>query len=545
MKVCIVGGVAGGATAAARLRRLNEKAQIIMFERGEYISFANCGLPYHISGAIEEREALLLQTPASFHGRYLVDVRTQHEVTAINKERKTLTVKKLSGGELYEESYDYLILSPGAYPFVPPMELATGAQYFTLRDIPDLDRIMQRLTTSGVSSALVIGGGFIGIEVAENLIERGLETHLVELSPQVLAPLDQDMANILHRKMRDKGIKLHLGDAVAKLTPDSAEMKSGAKIPCGICIAAVGVKPDAKLAAEAGLTVGATGGIVVDETMRTSDPAIFAVGDAVEIQNPVTGMSGLIALAGPANRQARIAADNIAGLDSRYHGTQGTGIVKVFDLTAAFTGITEKAAKKMQLAYEAIHLHPFHHATYYPKAQQMHLKVIFEKGTGRLLGAQAVGRAGVDKRIDVLATALRANMRITDLENLELCYAPPFGSAKDAVNMAGFIGSNIMKGITRSVTYDRLDELGNYLVLNVCHPEEWDPAVPPIPQSTTIPLPQLRTRLGELPRDRPLVISCYAGLRGHIACRILMQSGFDNVYNLSGGYLTYLDYMGY
>ncbi len=545
MKVCIVGGVAGGATAAARMRRLNEQADILMFERGNYISFANCGLPYHISGTIQSREALLVQTPEAFHARYRIDVRTGNEVISIDRANKKIKVRRVATGEFYEETYDKLLLSPGASPSIPPLEKDADAQLFTLRDIPDLDRIMAHLKDLPQQKALVIGGGFIGIEVAENLQERGIETHLVELGPQLLAPLDYEMASIIHSEMKSKGIQLHLGAAVKHLHRSSAELSNGETLDFGICISAVGVKPEAGLAREAALSLGETGGILVDACMRTSDPDIFAVGDAVEVENSVTHKKGLVPLAGPANRQGRIAADNIMGLRSRYHDTQGTGILKIFDLTAAFTGISEKAAKRLGMNYEVIQLHPYHHASYYPGASQIHLKVLFEKESGRLLGAQAVGTQGVDKRIDVLATAIRASLTIEDLEHLELSYAPPYGSAKDPVNVAGYIGSNIQSGLVNSITYDRISEINNHLVVNVCEPDEWKPEIPPIPGSINVPLPKLRDSLEVLPKDRPLVVTCYAGLRGYLACRILSQSGFDHVYNLSGGYISYCHYIGH
>jgi NADPH-dependent 2,4-dienoyl-CoA reductase/sulfur reductase-like enzyme/rhodanese-related sulfurtransferase len=543
MKVCIIGGVAGGATAAARLRRLNEKPEIIIFERGDYISFANCGLPYHISGRIKERSSLLLQTPEGFWSRFRVEVRLSNEVLAVDTRHKRVQVRNLKTGKEYAESYDYLILSPGAYPFVPPIEGSGAAMFMSLRDIADMDAIIARIENHPVKEAVVIGGGFIGVEIAENLVARGIKTHLVEMLSQVMMPFDPEMANIIQAGLAGGGVCLHLSDSVKRIVGDAQGkviLDSGTELTADLVVSAVGVRPDIKLAREAGLKIGATGGIAVDAGMRTSDPYIFAVGDAVETTHLVAGTPVLVPLAGPANKQARIAADNICGLSSYYPGSLGTAIVKVFDLQAAATGLNEKTAKRHNLSYQAIHLHPLSHAGYYPGAAMMSLKLLFEVPGGRALGAQCIGTDGVDKRIDVIAAAIRAGMTVYDLEQLELSYSPPFGSAKDPVNMAGFIGSNILRGLVRSVTYDQAAAMENPLFLDVRKNEEFMEGS--IPQSIHIPLDELRQRIHELPRDRHLIVTCRTGIRSYAAFRILKQSGFEQLSNLSGGYITYGHY---
>jgi len=543
MKVCIIGGVAGGATAAARLRRLDEKSEIIVLERGDYISFANCGLPYHISGRIKERSSLLLQTPESFWSRFRVEVRLGNEVVAIDARQKRLRIRTLKTGEEYAEPYDYLLLSPGAYPIVPPIEGSGAAMFMSIRDIPDMDAIITRIEKQPVKEAVVIGGGFIGVEIAENLIARGIKTHLVEMLAQVMMPFDPEMAGIIQSGLTGGGVCLHLSDGVKKIVGDARGkviLASGAELNAELVVSAAGVKPDIKLAREAGLKIGATGGISVDAGMRTSDPYIFAVGDAVETTHLVAGTPVLIPLAGPANKQARIAADNICGLSSGYPGSLGTSIIKVFDLQAAVTGVNERTARQHNLAYQAIHLHPLNHAAYYPGAAQMSLKLLFEVPGGRILGAQCIGRDGADKRIDVIASAIHAGMTVHDLERLELAYAPPFGSAKDPVNMAGFVASNILRGLVTSVTYDRAAAMGNALFLDVRTSEEFKKGS--IPQSIHIPLDELRQRINELPKDRHLIVTCRTGVRSYAAIRILKQSGFEHLSNLSGGYISYCHY---
>jgi NADPH-dependent 2,4-dienoyl-CoA reductase/sulfur reductase-like enzyme/peroxiredoxin family protein/rhodanese-related sulfurtransferase/TusA-related sulfurtransferase len=539
-KVCIVGGVAGGASAAARLRRLNEHAEILVFEKDEYISFANCGLPYHISGTIKERKNLILQTPETFKQRFNIDVRTQNRVTRIDRRKKQLLIKDLKTGREYTESYDKLVLAPGAVPFVPPIKGNQADNFMTLRNIPDMDRIIAYIHRHNIKKAIVIGGGFIGVEVAENLQESGIKVNLVEMADQVITPLDREMANILHAKLKENGVSLQLQSTVTEVSPLGVTLADGKVIEGELVISAIGVRPENHLAKEAGLTLGATGGILVDEHMRTSDENIYAVGDAVEINHFITGKPALIPLAGPANKQGRIAADNIMGLASRYADTQGTGILKVYNLQAAFTGINEKLAKQSGYNYKAIHIHAMSHAGYYPGAYEISLKIIFEKNSGKLLGAQAVGPDGVDKRIDVLATAIRAGLTVRDLTELELAYAPPYGSAKDPINMAGYVGENILDGLVTSITWDKVEQLDNPLIVDLR--TSLETGMGKIPGAVCIPVDELRQRLDELPRHRNLVLVCKVGIRGHIAYRILKQHGFNRVYNLSGGYNSYTNY---
>ncbi len=543
MKVCIIGGVAGGATAAARLRRLDESAQIIVFERGDYVSFANCGLPYHISGRIKERKSLLLQTPESLWSNFRIEVRLHNEVLAIEPLRKLLRVRNLATGDKYAESYDYLVLSPGAYPLIPPIEGSGAAMFMSLYDIPGMDAMISRIDERCVQNAVVIGGGFIGVEIAENLIDRGIKTHLVEMLDQVMTPFDPEMARIIEARLVSGGVDLHLSDGVTRIVGDTGGkvvLTSGTELPAGLVVSAVGVRPEITLAREAGLKIGVTGGIAVDVGMRTSDPSIFAVGDAVETTHLVGGMQVLIPLAGPANKQARIAADNICGLDSRYPGSLGTAIVKVFDLQAGATGLNEKTARRNNLAYKAVHLHPLNHAGYYPGAVTISLKLLFVVPGGRILGAQCIGTGGVDKRIDVIATAIRAGMTVYDLQQLELSYAPPFGSAKDPINMAGFVGGNILRGLVESVTWDQAAAMQDPLFLDVRTQKEFEAGH--IPQSINIPREELRERIGELPKDRDLVVVCRSGVRSYAACRVLQQSGFERLSNLSGGMISYGHY---
>ena len=543
MKVCIIGGVAGGATAAARLRRLDESAQIIMFERGDYISFANCGLPYHISGRIKERKSLLLQTPESLWSNFRVEVRLHNEVLAVDRSRKLVRVRNLATGEEYDESYDYLVLSPGASPLVPPIEGSSAAMFMSLYDIPGMDAMIGRLDEQRVQEAVVIGGGFIGVEIAENLVERGVKTHLVEMLEQVMTPFDPEMAGIIQARLASAGVDLHLSDGVKRIVGDAkgkVVLASGTELHAGLVVSAVGVRPEIKLARDAGLKIGITGGIAVDAGMRTSDPSIFAVGDAVETTHLVGGTQVLLPLAGPANKQARIAADNICGLDSRYPGSLGTAIVKVFDLQAAATGLNEKAARRNGLDYRAVHLHPLNHAGYYPGAVTISLKLLFAVPGGKILGAQCIGTEGVDKRIDIIATAIRAGMTVYDLQQLELSYAPPFGSAKDPVNMAGFVGGNILKGLVESLTWDQAVAMENPVFVDVRTRKEFQAGH--IPESINIPRNELRERIDDLPKDRDLVVVCRSGVRSYAACRVLKQSGFERVSNLSGGMISYGHY---
>ena len=541
-KILIIGGVAGGATAAARLRRLDEQAQIIMFERGGHISFANCGLPYHIGGAIADREALLLQTPGSFNRRFNIDVRINSEVLAINRSAKTITVKSIQAGETYNESYDKLILSPGGSPIIPPIEGISSERVFTLRSLDDTDRINAFIKNRRPKKAAIIGGGFIGIEMAENLMAAGLDVSIIELSSQIIAPLDIDIACELHQHIRRKGASLLLGNALQKITEGSGALTltlTDGTLEADMVILAIGVKPESSLAKEAGLSINERGGIITDAHMRTSDPDIYAVGDAVEVMDFITKQPVMIPLAGPANKQARIAADNICGIPSEYNGTQGSSVIKVFDMTVASTGINEKTAKRLALNYDKEYLWLSNHASYYPGSKPMSMKVIFEKDTGIILGAQIAGYEGVDKRCDTLAVAIRAGMSAYDLTQLELCYAPPYSSAKDPVNMAGYAIENILTGKIKHIHWHDIDTLprdGSVTLLDVRAPQEI--AHGKIDGFINIPLDELRTRLGELDRSKPIYTHCLSGLRSYIAARILMQNGFDT-YNISGGYRLY------
>jgi len=546
MKILIVGGVAGGATAAARLRRLDENAEIIMFERGGYISFANCGLPYYIGDEIKDKGALTLQTPGSFNARFRVDVRINQEVVSIDREMKSVVVKNLQTGEEYKESYDKLILSPGAEPVMPGIAVKSD-RVLTLRNIPDTYKIKNYIETKGPRSAVIVGGGYIGIEMAENLKRAGLEVTIVEMLDQVIAPLDYDMACDVHRHIIQNGVKLMLSETVTNVKEDDSGltvMLGGGEIRADLLIMAVGVRPESGIAKNAGLKVNERGGIVVDEYMRTSDEDIFAVGDAVEIVDFVTGQKNMIPLAGPANKQGRIAADNICGRKSRFKGTQGSAILKVFDMTVATTGINEKTAKKLGLVYDKSFTYSASHASYYPGAVNMSVKVLFEQESGRILGAQIVGADGVDKRCDVIATAIRAGLSARDLTELELCYAPPYSSAKDPVNMAGFVIENLLEGRLKQFHWHDVDSLprdGSVILLDVRTKMEYENGH--IDGFIDIPLDALREHLDELDHNKKVYITCQIGLRGYVASRILSQRGFD-VFNLSGGYRLYNSVLG-
>ena len=541
-KIVIIGGVAGGATAAARLRRLDEHAEIVMLERGEYISFANCGLPYYIGGEIKNRSSLTLQTPESFRARFRVDVRVHSEAAAIDREAKTVTVKDLQTGGTYTESYDALILSPGAEPIRPNIAGMESGRVFTLRNIPDTYKIADFIRDSKPESAVVCGGGFIGVEMAENLISAGLTVTLVEMADQVIAPLDYDMACDVHTHMEQKGVKLLLSNAVKEIAQDenglSVTLSEGV-VRADMLIMAVGVRPESSLAKSAGLALNERGGIVVNERMQTSDERVYAVGDAVEVVDFVTGQAAMVPLAGPANKQGRIAADNICGIPSAYRGTQGSSILRVFDLTVAATGINEKTAKRLGLDYDKSFTYSASHASYYPGAVNMSIKTIFEKNTGKILGAQVVGFDGADKRCDVLATAIRAGMTAGDLAELELCYAPPFSSAKDPVNMAGFVIDNLVADRVRHFHWHDIENLpadGSVTLLDTRTDIEYETGH--IDGFINIPLDELRERMGELDKNKKLYVTCQIGLRGYVAVRILLQNGFD-AYNLSGGYRLY------
>lgn len=537
-RVLIVGGVAGGASAAARLRRLEEDTEIIMFERGKYISFANCGLPYYIGGSIKEREKLLVQTPQGMGRRFNIDIRTNSEVLVIDREKKEVMVKNHLTGEEYGESYDSLILSPGAKAIVPDIPGLKGPNVFTLRSLDDTDIIKEYLNNNEVRQAVVIGGGFIGLEMAENLRERGLEVALVEALDQVMAPLDVEMARIVEQHLAEKGVQLYLGDGVTAVNQgvqtSMVELKSGRSLPADIIVLSLGIKPESTLAAGAGLELGERGAVRVNEYLQTSDPCIYAVGDVIETVDFVNGTRTYVPLAGPANRQGRTAADNIAGRKIRYKGTQGTSIAKIFDLTVSVTGNNEKTLRRLGIQYQKSYTTSASHAGYYPGAVPMNIKLLFG-ADGRILGAQAVGQDGTDKRIDVLATALKAGMTVYDLEELELAYAPPFSSAKDPVNMAGFVGANILKGDVKVIHWHdikNLDPAGTFL-LDVRTPLEFGKGS--IPGAVNIPLDELRPRLAEIPAEKEIIIYCQIGLRAYIAARILTQRGYRAV-NLSGGY---------
>jgi NADPH-dependent 2,4-dienoyl-CoA reductase/sulfur reductase-like enzyme/peroxiredoxin family protein/rhodanese-related sulfurtransferase/TusA-related sulfurtransferase len=540
-KVLIVGGVAGGATAAARMRRLDEDAEIILFERGEYISFANCGLPYFIGGVITEEEKLTLQTPESFHDRFNVDVRVLNEVTAINRGQKTVTVRDLQTGKEYSESYDYLILSPGSAPILPPLEGATSEAVFTLRNIPDTFRIRNYVKKAHPRHAVVGGAGYIGIEMAENLHEAGVDVSIVELMDHVIQPLDADMAGEVHQHILDMGVGLYLNIGVTAIADGGSHaryrvrLNNGGHIDADMVIMAVGVRPESNLAKDAGLTLGTRGCISVDESMRTSDPFIYAVGDAVEVTDLISGRKVFVPLASPANRQGRIAADNINGGSETYGGVQGTAILKAFDMTVAVTGSNEKTLIDNGIEYRKSYTFSGNHASYYPGASYMTIKLLFTPATGKLLGAQVTGYEGTDKRIDVLATAIRARMTVYDLQELELAYAPPFGSAKDPVNMAGYTAGNLLQGSWKPFYWQDIAGLDPQKVtlLDVRTEEEF--ANGTLEGAYNMPLDDIRERCATLDKDKPVYVFCQVGLRGYIASRILTAKGFD-VYNLAGGY---------
>ncbi|MBW1708484.1 MAG: FAD-dependent oxidoreductase [Deltaproteobacteria bacterium] len=543
-KLLIIGGVAGGATAAARARRLDEHAEIILFERGEHISFANCGLPYYIGEVIKDREDLLVTTPEEFKARYNIDIRIFSEVTSIDRKNKLVTVKNICTSETYTERYDKIILSPGAEPVKPPLEGIGLENIYNLRNIPDSDKIKAHIDMKKPASAVVVGGGFIGLEMAETLVQRGVKTTILEMLDQVMAPIDYEMASMVHAHLKENGIDCELENGVKSFAQKGDHVvvstTKGHDIECDMVILSIGVKPENKLAREAGLDIGERGGIKVDSTMRTSDPDIYAVGDAVEVRDFITGLPTMTALAGPANKQGRIAADNALGRKTMFRGTMGTSVVKIFDFTVASTGASEKVLKQNKIPYLASYTHSGSHASYYPDANMMAIKLIFSPSSGRIFGAQIVGMDGVDKRIDVLATAIHGSMTVYDLEELELAYAPPYSSAKDPVNIAGFVAANILKGDVKNIYWNDLSGLntnGNVL-LDVRNQDELDTAGY-IEGSLHIPLPELRQKLPELDKEKTYILFCAIGLRGYIGYRILKQNGL-NSQNLSGGYKTYL-----
>ncbi len=539
-KIVIVGGVAGGASAAARLRRLREDVEITVLERGPFVSFANCGLPYYIGQVIKEERWLKLMTPKRFLNRFNIDIKIHNEAKSIDKIHKKITAKDLVNGNTIVLDYDYLILSPGAAPIVPPFPGISDVPIFTLRNIPDSNKIKQHIENNEVNHATVIGGGFIGLEMAENLRQRGIKVKIVEMLDQVLAPLDKEIAQFVHQELLLNGVCLQLGDPVDSFKVDSEGKfyeipRSGESIKTDMIILAIGVKPENHLAKEADLEIGPKGHIVVDEQMRTSDPSIFAVGDAIQINNFITKQPTGVPLAGPANKQGRIVADVIAGRNSKYKGVLGASVVKVFDLTVASVGLSEKQLNQTDIEYEKIYIHPNNHAGYYPGSEPITLKLIFETPNGRILGAHAVGGSGTDKRIDVISTVMKFNGTVFDLEELELTYAPPYGSAKDPVNMAGFVASNVLRGDMPVWHWHDIDKIRaeNSFILDVRTAGEYQ--VGTIEGAVNISDLELRKRLGELPKDKEIYIFCQVGFRGYLSTRFLSQMGY-NVSNLTGGY---------
>ena len=541
-KVVIVGGVAGGASAAARLRRLDEDAEIIMLERGLHISFANCGLPYYIGDTITDRKKLLVQTPERMQARFNIDVRTSSEVTRILPAQKQVEVHDLVSDETYLESYDYLILSPGASPLVPDLPGIDLPNVFKIRNVTDSDMVKKYIQEQEPETAVVLGGGFIGLEMADVLHESGVDTAVVEASSQIMRMLDAEMAAIVQRYLRWQGIDLYLEDRAAALEGvdrvEKAVLESGRTIPADMVVLGIGVRPEVWLAQEAGLALGSTGGILVDEYLRTSDPFIYAVGDAIQVKDLVTGRDVLVPLAGPANRQGRLVADNIAGYPTRYGKVQGTAIVKILDRTAAVTGSNEKSLTRAGRDFLTCHLHPSSHATYYPGSTKMSMKLIFAPGEGQVLGAQIVGYDGVDKRIDVLATAIRAGMTVFDLQELELAYAPPFGSAKDPVNLAGYVAGNMLKGDVEMAYWPEVPELvaAGAVLLDVRTSREVSRGA--VEGAIHVPVDDLREHLELIPQDKEILVYCQTGLRSYIAARILSQRGY-RCKNISGGYELY------
>lgn len=543
MKVVIVGGVAGGATAAARIRRLDEKAKIVVFERSGYVSYANCGLPYYIGGVIEDPDELTLQTPESFWERFRIHVKTKHEVIQIHPETKTVTVLDMESGRSFEEYYDKLILSPGARPIRPNLPGMDSDRLFSLRTVEDTFRIRQFVVNEKPERAVVVGGGFIGLEVAENLCDMGVKVTIVQRPKQLMNTLDYDMASLVHAKLRSKGIDLKLGGDVTGF--ESREdgihvlLRDDRSITSDMVLLAIGVSPESALAKNTGMELGIKGAIVVNDQMETSVKDIYAVGDAIQVKHSVTGADAVISLAGPANKQGRVAADNICGYDSHYKGSMGSSVIKLFDMTAASTGLTEKAAKTAGIDYDRIILSPSSHAGYYPRAKVMTMKVVFEKGSLKLLGAQIVGYDGVDKRLDVLATAISAGMKANELKDIDLAYAPPYSSAKDPVNMAGFVIENIATGKLKQFHWDEVASLpkdGSVTLLDTRTAQEYNRGH--AEGFSNIPVDELRERMGELDVTKPVYVMCQSGLRSYIACRILTQNGFD-CYNFSGGYRFY------
>jgi len=556
-KILIIGGVAGGASAAARARRLSEDAEIIILERGPFVSFANCGLPYHIGGDIKDRSKLLLQTPASFLARFNVDVRTLSEATNIDPATKTVTVRNVNDGSIYVENYDFLLLSPGSSPIVPNIDGISNPLTHSLRNIPDMDRIINQIKNNMPRHATVVGGGFIGLEMMEAFHQLGINTTLLELADQVMTSVDKEMAGYAHDTIRKHGIDLRLGvglQSVIYLPKEESNsshiddnkvhdslrlhLNNDETLDTDILIMAIGVRPEIKLAKEAGLTIGSLGGISTNQFLQTSEPSIYAVGDAIEELDFVTGQTTIVPLAGPANRQGRMAADNIFGQTESYQGTQGTAICKIFNLAIASTGQNEKQLKIKNINYEKVFVHTASHASYYPGAETVSFKMLFDPDTGKILGAQAAGKDGIDKRIDIMAVAQRAGMTVAQLQHLELTYAPPYGSAKDVINQAAFVAHNLMIGDTKAIHFDQIDHLNDdQILLDVRNPNELSKGNA-IKGAINIPVDELRDRLRELPKEKEIIIYCQVGLRGNVAYRQLVNNGF-RARNLIGGYRTY------
>lgn len=543
MKTIIIGGVAGGASTAARLRRLNEKAEITIYERSGYISYANCGLPYYIGETITNKSELTLQTPESFFKRFNIQAKVNHEVIAIDTKAKTVTVRNLKNDDEFQDNYDKLVLSPGAKSVVPNIVGVDLDNIFTLRTVEDAFKIYDSIKSTAPNSAIVVGGGFIGIETAENLRHLGLDITIIEASPQLLSILDSDMIPQAHGVLRKNGVNIVLNTIVTKFekieNKISATLANGDKISADFVLLAIGVTPDTTLADNANLKTGIKGSIIVNDRMETSEPNIFAVGDAIEVEHFITKDKALIPLAGPANKQGRIAADNIAGGDSRYKGSQGTSVIKLFDMTVATTGINERQATSAEIEYEKVIISPLSHATYYPGGKVMTVKVIFEKGTSKILGAQIVGFDGVDKRIDVIATAIRSKMKVNELSELELSYAPPFSSAKDPVNMVGFVAENIISQKVKQFYFEDINTLkldSNAYFLDTRTPKEYSNSH--AEGFVNIPVDDLRVRIDEIPRNKTIYVMCQSGIRSYIACRILIGNGYD-CYNFAGGYRFY------
>jgi len=541
MKTVIIGGVAGGASTATRLRRMDEKAEIIILERGDFISFANCGLPYHIGGVIQERDKLLVITPEKLKQTFNIEARVKHEALSIDTKKKTVNIRDLSNGREYMENYDKLVLSPGASPIIPPVPGADLPGVFTLRSIPDMDRINDFVTEKQATRAVVVGGGFIGLEIAENLQDRGVQVTIIEMLDQVMAPIDYEMAAMVHQHLDFKHVRLALGDGLKSIGADSplnVTLQSGKVVGTDMVILSVGVRPETSLAKDAGLELGLRGTIAVNDHLQTSDKDIYAIGDAVQVKNIISGKEVNLPLAGPASKQARIVADNIAGRNMIFKGVQGTSIVKVFDLTVGATGLNSKQLADLGLPFKEVIIHASNHAGYYPGASPMAFKLLFSPDDGKVLGAQLVGIEGVDKRVDVIATAIHAGMTVFDLEELELAYAPPYGSARDPINIIGFLAGNVLRDDLETVDWNMVDKMDREknVFLDVRDPEEL--AIGMIEGSLNIPLGELRERLNEIQRSKRVVVYCQVGQRGYFAARILKQNGFD-VVNLNGGYKTY------